>query len=346
MPTINTGERPSSTAPRWKWYLESRDMPDVKLAAIDLNLLNVLATGPRAAQRHARRARAARHAVGGEQRAPARADSLWRPLVVRRPHGLEPTARAARLLPSLRAWLEDARRLVADLPSFDPAHSTRTFCISCTDAVAVTLLQPVLRLLGERAPGHEPAHADARSTHHRGRARARRNRSAHRHSAGAPSRARGGARVPRRDGMYRSPRSPDGAHPALGGRLRRSCARGPRLFDRVDDTLDRALARHGKSRVVRVALPHFSSVPHAVLETDCVATLSSRLARAFSSRLPLRVLKLPVALDPIEVRQVWHRRSEGDGAVQFLRTIVRDAARLSEPRERGRRSTPHPRSGR
>jgi DNA-binding transcriptional LysR family regulator len=118
------------------------------------------------------------------------------------------------------------------------------------------------------------------------------------------------------------------------------------LFDRVDDTLDRALARHGKSRVVRVALPHFSSVPLAVLETDCVATLSSRLARAFASRLPLRVLKLPVALDPIEVRQVWHRRSEGDGAVQFLRTIVRDAARLSEPRERGRRSTPHPRSGR
>ena len=106
------------------------------------------------------------------------------------------------------------------------------------------------------------------------------------------------------------------------------------LFDTVDDTIDRVLSKRGRSRNVQVALPHFSSVPLAIAETDCVATLSSRLARMFAERLPLRVLEPPVKLDPIEVRQVWHRRSEVDVAVGFLRAVVRDAALLSAPRTR------------
>jgi DNA-binding transcriptional LysR family regulator len=116
------------------------------------------------------------------------------------------------------------------------------------------------------------------------------------------------------------------------------------LFDTVDDTIDRALSKHGRTRTVQVALPHFSSVPLAVAETDCVATLSSRLVRAFAQRLPLRVLEPPIALEPIEVRQVWHRRSDVDGSIRFLREVVRDAARLTarrirEPRRNfGRRS--------
>jgi DNA-binding transcriptional LysR family regulator len=321
-------------------------MPDVNLAAIDLNLLNVLATvlEQRSATRAARELHVTQSAVSN---ALQRARTLFGdPLVVRRPHGLEPTARASRLLPSLRAWLEDARRLVADLPSFDPAHSTRTFCISCTDAVAVTLLQPVLRLLGERAPGTSLR----MQTLDRLITEGGLERGGTDLLIGIPPVLPPGheAELVYRDDMECIVRRD---HPTVRTRLSLAAFAALAhvdlaLFDRVDDTLDRALARHGKSRVVRVALPHFSSVPLAVLETDCVATLSSRLARAFASRLPLRVLKLPVALDPIEVRQVWHRRSEADGAVQFLRTIVRDAARLSEPRERVRRSTTHPRSGR
>jgi DNA-binding transcriptional LysR family regulator len=106
------------------------------------------------------------------------------------------------------------------------------------------------------------------------------------------------------------------------------------LFDTVDDTIDRVLSKHGRSRHVQVTLAHFSSVPLAVAETNCVATLSSRLARTFAQRLPLRVLRPPVELDPIEIRQVWHRRSDADGAVRFLRAVVGDAARLSAPRTR------------
>jgi DNA-binding transcriptional LysR family regulator len=97
------------------------------------------------------------------------------------------------------------------------------------------------------------------------------------------------------------------------------------LFGDVDDRVDRALAAHGKSRVVAVALPHFATVPLAVIEIDGVATLARRLARSFAAHLPLRLLAPPVEVADIEIRQVWHRRSEGDEAVTFLRRLVREA---------------------
>ncbi|QSQ15502.1 hypothetical protein [Myxococcus landrumensis] len=68
--------------------------------------------------------------------------------------------------------------------------------------------------------------------------------------------------------------------------------------------MDQALAKQGRARTVQVALPYFSSIPLAVLETDCVATLPSRLVRAFAARWPLRVFKPPVTLNAVEVRQV------------------------------------------
>lgn len=128
-------------------------------------------------------------------------------------------------------------------------------------------------------------------------------------------------------------------HPRLRGRLtlQRFCALPHvelALFESTDDTVDRALAGYGHSREVRVALPHFSSVPLALLESDCIATLSARLARAFAARYPLRVLPPPLALPELEIRQVWHRRAEDDPAIRFLRELVRNAARPSSPRAR------------
>ncbi|MEO8181031.1 MAG: LysR family transcriptional regulator [Deltaproteobacteria bacterium] len=309
----------------------------MNLAAIDLNLLNVLATVLE--KRSATRAAAELHVTqSAVSNALKRARELFGdPLVVRRPYGLEPTARASALLPSLRAWLEEARRLVAGAEPFDPACSTRTFCIACSDAVAVTLLQPMLRLLDARAPGTSLRMQTLdRLISESGLERGETDL-----LIGIPPvlPPRHEAELVYRDELECIVRRD---HPTLRSRLTLAAfASLPHvdlaLFDVVDDTIDRALSRHGRSRTVRVALPHFSSVPLAVLATDCIATLSSRLARTFAARLPLRVFPPPVALDAIEVRQVWHRRSEADGAVEFLRTLVRDAAQLSSPKARGRR---------
>jgi DNA-binding transcriptional LysR family regulator len=315
-------------------------MPYMNLCSVDLNLLHVLATvlEERSATRAARRLHVTPSAVSNALR---RARDLFNdPLVVRRPYGLEPTPRALALLPGLRAWVEAARRLLVDAPDFEPKSSTRTFRIACSDAIAVTLLQPILRLLTQRAPGVRLRFLTLdRLIAEDGLARGNVDL-----LIGIPKIMPDDheAEIVYRDPMLCIVRK---GHPKVRTRLSLDAfASLPHvdlaLFDTVDDTIDRVLSKHGRSRNVQVALPHFSSVPLAIAETDCVATLSSRLARMFAERLPLRVLEPPVKLDPIEVRQVWHRRSEVDGALGFLRAVVRDAALLSAPRTRRALASP------
>lgn len=307
-------------------------MRDVNLASIDLNLLHVLATvlEERSATRAAQKLGVTQSAVSNALR---RARGLFGdPLFARRPHGLEPTPRAEALLPALRAWVEGTRRLLAEAPSFEPGRTTRTFRIACSDAVAVTLLRPILRRLFERAPGARLRMVTLdRLIAEDGLARGQVDL-----LIGIPPVLPDGheAELVYRDPMECIVRAD---HPKVRARLSLDMyASLPHvdlaLFGAIDDAVDRALAKRGRSRVVQVALPHFSSVPLAVAETDCVATLSSRLAWAFARRLPLRVFKPPVELEPVEIRQVWLRRSGADGAVRFLREIVREAARATAPR--------------
>jgi DNA-binding transcriptional LysR family regulator len=308
------------------------DISEMNLAGVDLNLLHVLCVvlEERSATRAAQRLHVTQSAISNALRRTR--DLFGDPLVIRRPHGLEPTPRALALLPALRAWVEGARRLLQELPSFDPKHSTRTFRIACTDAVAVTLLQPILELLSERAPAVRLRMV----TLDRVVARDGLTRGDVDLVIGIPPVLDEGheAELVYRDPMVCMVRAD---HPRVRTRLSlEAFASLPHvdlaLFDAIDDTVDRALSKHGRSRTVQVALPHFSAVPLAVLSTDCVATLSSRLARAFAARMPLRVLEPPIAFDPIEIRQVKLRRSEADGSVRFLCDVVRDAAQLGVPR--------------
>lgn len=303
-------------------------MNNVNISAVDLNLLHVLSTvlEEGSATRAAKKLHVTQSAVSNALR---RARHLFSDqLVVRKPYGLEPTPRALALKPALREWLDATRGLLVDSPSFDPRRSTRTFRIACSDAIAATLLRPILRLLAERAPGVRLrmltldrllaedglAHGEVDLL------------------VGIPPVLPDGhgAEVVYQDRMECIVRVD---HPRIRRRLSlNTFASLPHvelaLFDTIDDHIDRALAKHGLHRTVQVVLPHFSSVPLAVAETDCVATLSGRLARAFARRLPLRVVAPPIALDAIEVRQVWNQRFDGDGAIRFLRTVVRDAAAI------------------
>jgi DNA-binding transcriptional LysR family regulator len=314
-------------------------MSDVNLAAIDLNLLLVLATvlDKRSATRAAAELHVTQSAVSNALK---RARELFGdPLVLRRPHGLEPTARGSALLPGLRAWLDEARRMVTDAPSFDAARSQRTFRVACADAVAIALLGPMLRLLRERAPSTRLRLVTLdRLISEDGLGRGEVDL-----LIGIPPvvPAAHEAELVYRDELQCVVRAD---HPALRSKLSLATfASLPHvelaLFDSVDDRIDRALAKVGRSRAVQIALPHFSSVPLAVMETDCIATLSSRLARAFAERWPLRVRRPPLELEPIEIRQMWHRRSSADDAVRFLRALVREAAQSGTVDERAGRGT-------
>lgn len=304
-------------------------MQQVNLSAIDLNLLNLVATvlEERSATRAAWRLHVTQSAVSnGLKRA---REVFGDALVMREPHGLRPTPRGAELLPLLKAWLEEARRLVANAPLFDAATTTRTFTIACTDAVTIALLRPLTRLLNRHAPGArlrvltlDRLFADD------GLARGDVDL-----LIGIPPVLPPGhdAELVYRDPLESIVRQ---GHPRAGGRMSRAAwAALPHvelaLFGTTDDAIDRALGAHGLSRTVKVALPHFAAIPLAVVESDGVATVSARLAKAFAQQFALRRFRPPVSLAPLEVRQVWHRRAAEDAGVLFLRQLVLRAAKSS-----------------
>ncbi len=310
------------------------DMRDVNLAAVDLNLLLVVSTvlEERSATRAAAHLHVGQSAVSNALR---RARDLFGdPLVVREPHGLSPTPFGAALAPRLSRWLDEAARLVAGSPPFDPLTSTRTFAIACADALTVTLIPPLLRVLARRAP-------------------------------------RAGLRVVTldrliaEDGLARGevdllvgmpPEIPPGHDAELVHRDPARCLvpkGSPRLtlerfaslphvelalFGENEDTVDRALARRGRHRRVAVSLPHFTAIPLAVVETGGVATLMERVARALSRGLPLEVVAPPIPLPALAVHQLWRRTSGPDEGVAFLRAAVREASRASIPARRRARA--------
>ncbi len=78
---------------------------------------------------------------------------------------------------------------------------------------------------------------------------------------------------------------------------------------------------------IAVRVESYLAVPYFVPGTDRVALVQERLARQAASRLSLRVLECPTALEPITENLWWHERYEDDPAHRFFRELVQRAAR-------------------
>ncbi|MFC4276612.1 LysR family transcriptional regulator [Achromobacter aloeverae] len=124
----------------------------INLRSVDLNLLvmfDALIT-----ERHVTRA-AARVAMSQ----PAMSNALNRlrtlfkdELLVRTPHGMEPTDRALELRESVHQILMQTERLMQSDAFFEPATSERSFTIRMSDLVGTLLLPGCMRRLADEAP--------------------------------------------------------------------------------------------------------------------------------------------------------------------------------------------------
>ncbi|MEW6129153.1 MAG: LysR family transcriptional regulator [Acidobacteriota bacterium] len=86
--------------------------------------------------------------------------------------------------------------------------------------------------------------------------------------------------------------------------------------------IDTLLAQKGLSRRTVVHVPHFTTVPFAVSETDLIATIPESLAKKFSKQLKLQVLPLPIAIPPFRLTLLWHERFHNDPAHQWMRNLL------------------------
>jgi DNA-binding transcriptional LysR family regulator len=128
-------------------------MRKVNFQAVDLNLLRIFDAVYR--ERHLTRAGqylclsqpAMSHAL-------ARLRALFGDeLFLRTTHGLEPTVGAEQLAVPIADAIEAVQRVLQTFNSFDPAAARLTLKIGVTDYTSALVLPPLLKRLGEEAPG-------------------------------------------------------------------------------------------------------------------------------------------------------------------------------------------------
>jgi DNA-binding transcriptional LysR family regulator len=88
--------------------------------------------------------------------------------------------------------------------------------------------------------------------------------------------------------------------------------------------IDRFLVKHGIQRNITLRVPGFLVLPMNIASSDLLAVIPSRLAEAFVSHLPIKVLPLPISIPPFDIRVYWHERYHHDPALSWFRKVFVD----------------------
>lgn len=297
-------------------------MDDIR--GIDLNLLVVLDVllEERSVTRAAARLHVTQSTVSG-MLARLR-DALGDPLFVRTRTGIAPTPRAEAMAGPLRAWLLEARALVAPA-RFDAARWDATVAVGATDYTQHVLFPGLIRSLRERAPRlrvavHALVFAEA-----------------------AERLASGTFDLVVTAAGWAPPGLPSrllcreryvlamAAHHPLA-RKRRITLGDFCAYDHVlvspsggafAGPVDEMLARRGQRRNVRFSVPSFALVPDLLAGADLLSVLPERLV---AGRRDIRTYRPPIGPDPVEMVAVWHPRLDGDPAHRWLRETLAETA--------------------
>lgn len=295
-------------------------MNEVKLRRLDLTLLLVLDE----AVRH-RKLSVVAERLGLSQPAVSHAVARLRdifedPLLLRRPGGVEPTARALALAPSVASLLALARGAIAPPALFDPARSERVFRLTGFDYEASRFVPPLLARFAEAGRGLRLSFRP--------------------HAREAALRALADGEVDLAIGYFPR-RSPEVmtqplyeesylvAAAANHPRLRRRRKLDLDLFCRLDHvlvsldgglegTVDASLARLGRKRRVVAAMPWFLPALAAVAESEALVTMPRRVVERYAPRFGLVAFEPPLPVRRFTLNAAWHRRQEGDAGLTWL----------------------------
>lgn len=86
--------------------------------------------------------------------------------------------------------------------------------------------------------------------------------------------------------------------------------------------VERSLLEHGIRRNPALRVPHFTSVPNVIAQTDLLVITPTRVARAFAKTHGLRSLSLPVRVPSFEVRVHWSVRHETNEGHLWMRNFL------------------------
>jgi DNA-binding transcriptional LysR family regulator len=302
-------------------------MPNQVLRTLDLNLL--VALDALLSERSVTQA-AARLVI--TQSAMSRTlkrlrDLFHDPLLVRTAKGMLPTPRAESLIQPLRRVLTEIEQVFMQ-PEFDPATAKRMFSISTNDPFYSVLLPSLFSHLSSQAPGIDLViRTPTRDTQHR-------LATGELDLAISPY-------VVDHVGFYQQRLFDEryvcvirADHPLIGETLslEEFVQLGHILIGQENSVgvIDRLLAERHLARRIVLRLPTFLGAPLIAARSNLILTLPERLARSFSSMLPLRLLDPPFALARFSVKQIWHERNHQEPGHIWLRNLILNAAQHPE----------------
>ena len=245
------------------------------------------------------------------------------PILVRAGRGLVPTPFAVRSAPRVRALIEGATELAADISDTDPRAWRRSFSVRINDGLAPVLAPRLITAISAEAPGVSLRLVAQNSKD--------------------PDALRDGSLD--LDIAVADPPPPDvfvqklftdhfvalvSADSTLGHSTTLSVdqiCRYPHISasrkGRTRGPLDDALELIGRSRRVVAVVPSFAAASLLALEDDVISLIPSVLARHLvNRRVPVRWHELPFALPRVTVDQRWHRRLDSDRPSRWLRNQV------------------------
>ncbi len=231
------------------------------------------------------------------------------PLFLRRPYGVEPTARALALEPAVSAILELARGALGNPAPFDPASARGEIRIAAQDYHCALFAAPLIARCEREAPGLRPvflplARRDALEALDAGEADL-----AIGFIAGPGERF---VVAPLFEQDYAVVARVD--HPRLEAlaTLDGYAAARHLLVSQSGDRsgiVDAALAACGRRREVVAALPYYLAALATIEVTDLIATVPRRLAEQFAPSFRLVTLEPPLEVRRFVLSLLRHRRN-------------------------------------
>lgn len=240
-------------------------------------------------------------------------------------HRMLPTRRAEELEPVVRATLERLRVELTAQRTFDALTTRRTFVIDIPIGADFVFAPLLLQYSAENAPHVHFRIASDRSSLLRTELR-----------TGETELAIDYGRLDD-DDMRRQPLYSDPfvvlarrGHPEIArhGALTREvfeaagyvAVNSMRTADK--GPVDERLSLMGIRRNTAVIVPSMASMPGIVETSDLLAVMSERVGRRVQQRWAVEVHPIPVAIEPIPLHLVWHKRFDGDPGHEWLRSAI------------------------
>lgn len=252
---------------------------------------------------------------------------LQDPLFIRERYGMQPTAKAKVLAPTLAQALAAMDTVVLGQQAFEPSRADQIVTIAANSYVEFVLVPTLVVRLSALAPGIRlrtlPYGTELAETGV---------------ISGTTAMALGRiSDAP--DNLIVQHVADDGLacvvranHPLIGSRITRAQYEGLKHVNvvppgRLRAGLFQALDRQGLQREVVASVTHFASIPEIVAATDYCATLPQLICRQLSQDARLKVLPSPVDLGTFPLHMAWHVRYRQDPAHIWLRALVAEVAR-------------------